>query len=90
MLQCQLSCVHRALTVLRLLVSPQFRENPESTEEEEEPESGSGSGSDKEGEEGEEKEKAAAKKKDKLLTMDPKEITYEMVNRKMREIVTSR
>ena len=32
----------------------------------------------------------AAKKKDKLMTMDPKEITYEMVNRKLREIVMSR
>ncbi len=31
-----------------------------------------------------------AKKKDKLLTMDPKEITYEMVNRKLREIIMSR
>lgn len=30
------------------------------------------------------------KKKDKLMTMDPKEITYEMVNRKLREIVMSR
>lgn len=30
------------------------------------------------------------KKKDKLLTMDPKEITYELVNRKLREIVMSR
>lgn len=67
----------------------QFRENPESTEEEPEPESDGGSGSES-GDEGEKEEKAAAKKKDKLLTMDPKEITYEMVNRKMREIVTSR
>lgn len=31
-----------------------------------------------------------AKKKDKLLTMDPKEITYEMVNKKLREIIMSR
>ena len=27
---------------------------------------------------------------DKLLTMDPKEITYEMVNKKLQEIVLSR
>lgn len=32
----------------------------------------------------------AAKKKDKLLTMDASEITYEMVAKKLREIVTSR
>jgi hypothetical protein len=32
----------------------------------------------------------AAKKKDKLLTMDSSEITYEMVAKKLREIVTSR
>lgn len=32
----------------------------------------------------------AAKKKDKLMTMDPKEITYEMVNKKLREIMMSR
>lgn len=31
-----------------------------------------------------------SKKKDKLLTMDSSEITYEMVARKLREIVTSR
>jgi hypothetical protein len=31
-----------------------------------------------------------AKKKDKLLTMDASEITYEMVAKKLREIVTSR
>lgn len=30
------------------------------------------------------------KKKDKLLTMDESEITYEMVSRKLREIITSR
>jgi hypothetical protein len=33
---------------------------------------------------------APAKKKDKILTMDPAEITYEMVNRKMREIISTR
>lgn len=33
---------------------------------------------------------APAKKKDKILTMDPSEITYEMVNRKMREIIATR
>lgn len=32
----------------------------------------------------------AAKKRDKLLTMDANEITYEMVAKKLREIVTSR
>jgi hypothetical protein len=32
----------------------------------------------------------AAKKKDKLLTMDSSEITYEMVAKKLRDIVTSR
>lgn len=32
----------------------------------------------------------AAKRKDKLLTMDPKEITYEMVAKKLREIIMSR
>lgn len=32
----------------------------------------------------------AAKKRDKLLTMDASEITYEMVAKKLREIVTSR
>ena len=31
-----------------------------------------------------------AKKKDKILTMDPAEITYEMVNKKLHEIVMSR
>ena len=30
------------------------------------------------------------KKKDKLLTMDPTEITYEMVNKKLREIALAR
>ena len=30
------------------------------------------------------------KKKDKLLTMDPKEITYELVARKLKEIRESR
>jgi hypothetical protein len=31
-----------------------------------------------------------AKKKDKILTMDPAEITYDMVGKKLREIMTSR
>ncbi len=32
----------------------------------------------------------AAKKKDKILTMDPSEITHEMVNKKLRDIVMTR
>jgi hypothetical protein len=31
-----------------------------------------------------------AKKKDKIMTMDPKEITFDMVNKKMREILAAR
>jgi translation initiation factor 3 subunit C len=31
-----------------------------------------------------------AKKKDKLLTMDASEITYEMVSKKLKEIITTR
>ena len=43
------------------------------------------------GEEGFEKIKSKTeKKKDKLLTMDPKEISYEMVARKLREIILAR
>ena len=30
------------------------------------------------------------KKRDRLLTMDPTEITYEMVNKKLREIALAR
>ncbi len=40
--------------------------------------------------EAEERKQQQQKAKDKLLTMDPKEITYEMVARKLREIVLSR
>ena len=44
-----------------------------------------------EGDDGFEKIKSRGeKKRDKLLTMDPKEITYEMVNRKLREISRAR
>ena len=44
-----------------------------------------------EGDDGFEKIKSRGeKKRDKLLTMDPKEITYEMVNRKLREISLAR
>ena len=44
-----------------------------------------------EGDEGFEKIKSRGeKKRDKLLTMDPKEITYEMVNKKLREISLAR
>lgn len=44
-----------------------------------------------EGEEGFEKIKSKTeKKKDKLLTMDPKEISYEMVSKKLREITLAR
>mmetsp|Transcript_33430 Transcript_33430/g.84725 ORF Transcript_33430/g.84725 Transcript_33430/m.84725 type:complete len:947 (-) Transcript_33430:272-3112(-) len=70
------------------------RENPESTEEEPEDESSEEESEEEEGEEGSDdefrKQPQAAKKKDKLMTMDPKEITYEMVNKKLREIVMSR
>ncbi|CAL8466376.1 g5912 [Coccomyxa elongata] len=75
-----------------------FREAPESeeeeSEEEEEEESSDEESDEEEGEEGEdgfEKARSAKeKKKDKLLTMDPKEITFEMVNKKLQEIVLSR
>uniref|UniRef100_A0A383WAN8 Eukaryotic translation initiation factor 3 subunit C n=1 Tax=Tetradesmus obliquus TaxID=3088 RepID=A0A383WAN8_TETOB len=72
-----------------------FRENPQEDEEEEEEEeesSSSSSESDADGarEETEKRPAGAAKKKDKLLTMDSAEITYEMVAKKLREIVTSR
>ena len=43
------------------------------------------------GEEGFEKIKSRGeKKRDKLLTMDPKEITYDMVNKKLRDISLAR
>ncbi|BDA51264.1 Eukaryotic translation initiation factor 3 subunit C [Coccomyxa sp. Obi] len=75
-----------------------FRAAPESeeeeSEEEEEEESSDEESDEEEGEEGEdgfEKARSAKeKKKDKLLTMDPKEITFEMVNKKLQEIVLSR
>jgi len=72
-----------------------FKENPESTEEEEEEEdSDQGSSGDEDSEEGDEQEgepkQITQKKKDRLLTMDPKEITYELVSKKLREIVMSR
>ncbi|GFH25806.1 eIF3 p110, partial [Haematococcus lacustris] len=31
-----------------------------------------------------------AKKKDKIMTMDPKEITYDMVNKKLKEVLMTR
>ncbi|KIZ00748.1 Eukaryotic translation initiation factor 3 subunit C [Monoraphidium neglectum] len=75
-----------------------YREDPAAfgsdAEEEEESSSSSeseeGSGAEDEGEERVDKRIAPAKKKDKILTMDPSEITYEMVNRKMREIIATR
>ncbi|KAL6745259.1 eukaryotic translation initiation factor 3c [Haematococcus lacustris] len=73
-----------------------FRENPESTaeEEEEEPESEEEEESGDEGaEEGNEdgfRQAHQAKKKDKIMTMDPKEITYDMVNKKLKEVLMTR
>ncbi|KAK9812688.1 hypothetical protein WJX72_002071 [[Myrmecia] bisecta] len=78
-----------------------YRENPESTEEEAEAEesddgSSSSESGGEEGEEGSDNEgfekikSKTEKKKDKLLTMDPTEITYEMVQKKLREIMLSR
>eukprot|EP00775_Hariotina_reticulata_P009995 gene9995-10150_t len=74
-----------------------YRENPQDDDdEEEEVDEPSSSSEDEDGERGGDKEEAdkragvAAKKRDKLLTMDANEITYEMVAKKLREIVTSR
>ncbi|KAF5842012.1 eukaryotic translation initiation factor 3 subunit 8 N-terminus-domain-containing protein [Dunaliella salina] len=58
-----------------------YKENPESTDEEEEEEEEEG---------GKEEGKAMTKKLDKLMTMDPKEITFEMVHKKLMEIVSTR
>jgi len=70
-----------------------FRENPESPEvsssEEELQEEESGDEGDGSGDEVWET-KTKDKKKDKLLTMDPKDISYEMVSKKLKEIILSR
>eukprot|EP00882_Tetradesmus_deserticola_P006590 GHRQ01006939.1.p1 GENE.GHRQ01006939.1~~GHRQ01006939.1.p1 ORF type:complete len:782 (+),score=486.53 GHRQ01006939.1:187-2532(+) len=72
-----------------------FRENPQD-DEEEELESSSSSESEAENdaegkfEDFEKRPAGASKKKDKLLSMDSAEITYEMVAKKLRDIATSR
>jgi hypothetical protein len=50
---------------------------------------GSSSDEDEEGEEGgfEKIKSRTEKKKDKLLTMDPNDVTYEMVAKKLKEVV---
>ena len=81
-----------------------FRANPESESEEEEEEApakggrkrrggdagAEGEGSEGEGSDGEFTEAAAPRKKDKLLTMDPKEITHELVAKKLKELISQR
>jgi translation initiation factor 3 subunit C len=76
-----------------------YREHPESTEEEasEASESESESDSDEEAEEGEgddegfEKIKSRTeKKRDKILTMDPTQVTYDMLTKKLKEVVMAR
>ncbi|GIL91165.1 hypothetical protein Vretimale_18799 [Volvox reticuliferus] len=67
------------------------RENPDEDDEEEDAESASSeSESGDERDQEDRKHQQQQKAKDKLLTMDPKEITYEVVARKLREIVVSR
>ncbi|MEW5305255.1 MAG: hypothetical protein WDW36_007810 [Sanguina aurantia] len=71
-----------------------FRENPESTEEEEEDDDEEGSDGDEKtaanDAEAAEQRSAAAKRKERLLAMDPKEISYSMVSSKMRELAMTR
>ncbi|DBA87382.1 hypothetical protein WJX77_002170 [Trebouxia sp. C0004] len=78
-----------------------FRENPESTEEEpsdaSDDESGSDDGSDEDEEQedldvdGFEKIKTKGeKKKDKFFTMDPTQISFDMVRQKLKDIVMTR
>lgn len=80
-----------------------FRESPESSSESEEISSASGSGSDRDSDEEELDSEAeaerqfrtvrtgvAARPKDKILSMSPAEISYEMVQRKLKEISMAR
>eukprot|EP00798_Chlamydomonas_sp_ICE-L_P014783 gene14783-20833_t len=70
-----------------------FRENPDSTESEESEEEPEDEGENMDRADFDEdgfKTQQVAKKKDKMLTMDPKEITYEMVSKKLREIMLTR
>lgn len=82
-----------------------FRESPESSEEEEEvvvvkkkkkvrdAEDDEGEDQGEEGEEdneGFETKVKGEKKKDKVMTMDPKDITYELVSKKLKEIIMTR
>ena len=96
----ELYCMRTALHV-----PPQFREDPDAEDPEEEEEAkpqrekrhkrraGSDEeegGSDEEGREAALLQQQQAKKVDKLRAMDPKELTYEFINKKLREIVMSR
>uniref|UniRef100_A0A7S3VP13 Eukaryotic translation initiation factor 3 subunit C n=1 Tax=Dunaliella tertiolecta TaxID=3047 RepID=A0A7S3VP13_DUNTE len=65
-----------------------YKENPESTDEEEEEDEEEGKEEGKVDEE--DRKQAMTKKLDKLMTMDPKEITFEMVHKKLMEIVSTR
>ncbi|KAG1661195.1 hypothetical protein FOA52_006001 [Chlamydomonas sp. UWO 241] len=70
-----------------------FRENPESPSESSSDDEVEQEGSDgEEGEEGDEvwETKTKDKKKDKILTMDPKDITYELVTKKLKEVILTR
>lgn len=68
----------------------QVRENPDEDDEDDDAASMSSESESGDEREAEERKQQQQKAKDKLLTMDPKEITYEMVARKLREIVLSR
>jgi Eukaryotic translation initiation factor 3 subunit 8 N-terminus len=90
--------VRRGLVVVTILGLSNFIVGVAGADEEEESEE-EASDEDEEGEEGEEGSEGEGfekirtkmeKKKDKLLSMDPKEITYEMVTKKVQEINLAR
>ncbi|KAK9794329.1 hypothetical protein WJX73_000840 [Symbiochloris irregularis] len=78
-----------------------FRANPESTADEssdsDDSDSDDGSGSDEDVDQGSDADGAfekikskSEKKKDRLLSMDPKDISYEMVSKKLQDIMLAR